>query len=224
VPDITQAPGSELWLRSETKTALQAFNALASRLGVAPVSRLGERTPLINQLRGEAAKRGLELDSFNGKMDELLRLDAPALLVLSRKGTRGTLLVALTGSRDGKIRIHPQLLGKSAFSRAELAPFWSGRAYILWRNGEKIRLPLARGAAGNDVIRVQILLQAAGAGSLEVNGTYDENTEKAVREFQKSRKISTTGKVGTLTLIRLYRAALGPSSPGPAAQPKGGGA
>jgi general secretion pathway protein A len=218
VPDSRVAPDSE------TQTALQAFNALASRMGVAPVSRLSERKPLITQLRGEAAKRGLELDSFNGKMDELLRLDTPALLDLTGKGIEGTLLVALTGSRNGKVRVHPPLLGKSALSRGELAPLWSGKAYILWRNGEKIRLPLSQGATGNDVIRVQILLQAAGAASLEVNGVYDENTAQAVKEFQRSKKISATGKLGPLTLIRLYREVLGPSSPGSGAQPRGGGA
>jgi general secretion pathway protein A len=224
VPDAGSAPGSEPSLPGGTKTALQAFNALAPRLGVAPVSRLSEQKPLIAQLRGEAAKRGLELDSFNGKIDELLRLDTPALLDLSGKGKMGPLLVALTGSSGGKVRFHPPLLGKSALSRGELAPLWSGRAYILWRNGEKIRIPLSQGASGSDVIRVQILLQAAGAASLEVNGVYDENTAQAVREFQRSKKISPTGKLGPLTLIRLYREVLGPSSAGPGAEPKGGGA
>jgi len=224
LPDFRQALGSELSLRSETKTAVQAFNALASMWRVTPVSRLSERTPLINQLKGEAAKRDLELDNFNGKMEELLRLDTPALLEISRKGTKGTLLVALTGSGGGRVRIHPPLLGRSAFSKAELAPLWSGRAYILWRNGESIRIPMSQGAEGNDVIRVQILLQAAGAGSLEVNGLYDENTAKAVKEFQKSKKISATGKLGRLTLIRLYKAVIGSSSPGLAVRPRGGGA
>jgi general secretion pathway protein A len=224
LPDSREAQGRELTLVNGTKTALQAFNALASQWGVAPVSRLSEQKPLIAQLRGEAAKRGLELDGFNGKMDELLRLDTPALLDLSGKGTSGPLLVALTGSRGGKVRVHPPLLGKSSLSRGELSPLWSGRSYILWRNSEKIRLPLLQGATGNDVIRVQILLQAAGAISLEVNGVYDDNTAQAVREFQRSKKISATGKLGPSTLIRLYRAVNIPSSPVPAAQPKGGGA
>ena len=221
LPDFRQALVSELSLRSETKTAVQAFNALTSLWQVAPVSRLNERTPLIKQLKSEAAKRDLELDNFNGKMDELLRIDTPALLEISRKGAKGPLLVALTGSSGGRVRVHPPLLGRSAFSKAELASLWSGRAYILWRNGENIGLPMSQGAAGNDVIRVQILLQAAGAGSLEVNGLYDENTAKAVKEFQKSKKISVTGKLGPLTLIRLYRAVLGQSSPGLAARAKG---
>jgi len=223
LPDFRQALVSELSLRSETKTAVQAFNALTSLWQVAPVSRLNERTPLIKQLKSEAAKRDLELDNFNGKMDELLRIDTPALLEISRKGAKGPLLVALTGSSGGRVRVHPPLLGRSAFSKAELASLWSGRAYILWRNGENIGLPMSQGAAGNDVIRVQILLQAAGAGSLEVNGLYDENTAKAVKEFQKSKKISVTGKLGPLTLIRLYRAVLGQSSPGLAARAKGEG-
>lgn len=215
------SPASELFRDSGKKTAIKAFNALASQLKTAPLSRLGDRAPLIRQLKGEAARRGLELDRFNGGLDELVRLDLPALLDVSRKGDKESYLVALTGSHGGRLSVHPSLLGRSSFRKDELAPLWSGRAYIIWKNDEKIGLPLKLGDSGGDVIRLQILLQAAGADSLVVNGVFDENTVKGVKEFQRSRKISVTGKVGPVTLIHLYRAVTGPLSQGYPASARG---
>jgi general secretion pathway protein A len=222
-PEFKQALRNEFSVRSETKNALQAFNALASGWQVTPVKQLNEKTPLMNQLKRQAKIKGLEVASFKGTMDELLRLDSPALLDLSPKETKGRFLVALTGFRDGKLLIHPPLLGRDAFSNAELSSLWSGNAYILWRNGEKIAFPLARGAAGASVTKLQTLLQAAGFRSIEADGFYDETTALTVKGFQASRRLSETGKVGPLTLLQLYKAA-GASFPSLVAVRKGGGA
>jgi hypothetical protein len=220
---LKQARNDEISTRNEAKNAVQAFNALASFWQVPPLRQLNERSPILDQLKGGAGKRDLELIHFNGRMDELLRLNFPALLNLSQKGTKGSILVALTGVRNGKLVIHPPLLGRNTFSKAEITPLWSGQAYIPWRNREKIHLPMAQGSAGNDVIRVQILLQAAGFRSVDVNGLYDEATAKTVKEFQASRKISATGKVGPITLIQLYKAVNGASLPSLGKNGKGGG-
>jgi hypothetical protein len=182
-----------------------------------------ERPPLINQIKGQAEKRHLEMAHFKGKMDELLRLDSPALLALSPKGMKGSYFVALTGVSNGKLQIYPSLLGRNSFSKAEIAPLWSGQAYIPWRNGEKIPLTMVQGAAGHDVIRLQVLMQTAGFRSVEVNGLYDEKMTKAIKEFQASRKISATGKVNPLTLIQLYKAVSGASAPSLGKHGKGGG-
>ncbi len=220
---VKQARNDEISPRGEAKNAVQAFNALASFWQVPPLRQLNERSPILDQLKGGAGKRDLELIHFNGRMDELLRLNSPALLNLSQKGTKGSILVALTGVRNGKLVIHPPLQGRNTFSKAEITPLWSGQAYIPWRNREKIHLPMAQGSAGNDVIRVQILLQAAGFRSVEVNGLYDEATAKTVKDFQASRKISVTGKVGPITLIQLYKTVNGASLPSLGRDGKGGG-
>ena len=144
-PEFKQALRNEFSVRSETKNALQAFNVLASGWQVPPVKQLDERTPLMNQLKRQAKIKGLEVAYFKGTMDELLRFDSPALLDLSPKETKGRFLVALTGFRDGKLLIHPPLLGRNAFSNAELGSLWSGNAYILWRNGERSPSPWPRG-------------------------------------------------------------------------------
>ena len=131
--------------------------------------------------------------------------------------------MALTGSTGGRLSIYPPISGRSSFRKDEIDRLWSGRSYILWRNNEKIGLPLKKGDSGSDVIRLQILLQSAGAGSFEVNGLFDENTAQEVRAFQRSRSISASGKVGPVTLIHLYRAVNVPSSPGHERSAKGGG-
>ena len=222
-PGFRQALRNEFSLRSETKNAVHAFNALASGWQVPPVKQLNDRTPLINQLKRQAKLKGLEVAPFKGTMAELLRLDSPALLDLSPGEAKGRFLVALTGFRDGKLLVHPPLLGRNAFSSAELSSVWSGNAYILWRNGERITIPMAQGAAGAAVTKLQTLLQAAGFRSIEANGFYDEFTAETVRSFQASRGISETGTVGPLTLLQLYKAS-GASFPRLVPVGKGGGA
>ncbi len=221
--DFKRALANELSLRSEAKNAVQAFNALAPLWKAAPVSQMNERPPLINQIKGQAEKRNLELAPFKGKLDDLLRLDSPALLAISPKGTKGNYLVALTGVRNGRLHIHPPLLGRNDFSKAEVASLWSGRAYIPWHNGERIPANLAKGAAGPDVIRLQVLLQTAGVRSVQVTGSYDESTVKGVREFQAARRIGASGKINPVTLIQLYKAVNGASTPSLTKPGKGGG-
>lgn len=223
LPVSKQALTNELSLRSEAKNAVQAFNAVSSFWQVPPIAQMNERPPMINQIKGQAEKKHLEMAHFKGKIDDLLRLDTPALLALSPKGMKGSYFVALTGVRDGKLQIYPSLLGRNSFSKAELAPLWSGQAYIPWRNGEKIPSTMAQGTAGPDVIRLQVLLQAAGFRSIEVTGMYDDNTVKTIKDFQKSRKISATGKINPITLIQLYKVVNGASAPSLGKHGKGGG-
>jgi general secretion pathway protein A len=222
-PDFRQTLRSELAVRSEVKTALQAYNALTSVLRAPPLRQLKDEAPLLQQLKRQAKSRLLEMTGFTGNMDDLLRLDSPALLLLSPKESKGNFLVALTGERDGKLLVHPPLLGRNTFSKAELASVWSGRAYLLWRNAEHIPLPMTEGASGNDVIRLQILLQVAGLRTIKANGRYDETTMKAVKDFQTSRRISATGEVGPITLIQLYKAVNAGSLPSLASTAKGDG-
>jgi type II secretory pathway predicted ATPase ExeA len=222
--DFKQTLNNELSLRSEAKNAVQAFNALVSFWQLPVVAQMKERYPLLKQIKGQAEKRHLELAPFKGKIDELLSLDSPALLALSPKGMKGSYFVALTGIHNGKLLIQPPLLGRNAFSKAEIIPLWSGQAYILWRNGEKIPFNMAQGATGPDVIRLQVLLQTAGFHSIVVNGFYDESTVNTIKDFQASRRIGATGKVNPITLIQLYKAVNGASAPSLAKHGNGGGA
>lgn len=221
--ELKQALRNELALLSETKTALSAFNALAPLWRAPAIDRLNEKLPVVKELKRQAEKRGLQLTTFTGSLDDLLRLDSPALLALTGKGATGGIIVALTGSRDGALLISPQLLGRGTFSKTELSTIWPGRAYLLWRNAERIPLRMAREARGERVRKLQGLLRTAGCRAVRVSGVYDESTVKAVEEFQGSRGLKKTGMVGPVTLIHLYKAAQGAALPSLAERKKAGG-
>lgn len=223
-PDFRHALFSELAVRSEVKNALQAFSALVSVWQAPPLGQLTDREPLLTQLRRQAKMRHLEVTGYTGSMDDLLRLDSPALLLLSPKESKGKFFIALTGERDGKLLVQPPLLGRTTFSKAEIASVWSGRAFLVWRNGENIPFPMATGAAGNGVRRLQVLLQVAGLrpSTKAASGFYDEETRQAVKYFQTSRRISATGSIGPVTLLQLYKSVRGSSFPTLSVSGKGG--
>jgi len=202
---VKQALREELSVRSETKSALQAFNSLAPIWRIPPLTQLNETSPVSREIRRQLQKRGMVVTTFRGSLDELLRLDSPALLAISANDGRNGFLVAITGVREGNIIISPPLLGRSSFPKSELLHLWSGSAYIAWRNSEEIPIGIGPGEEGPSVKRIQEMLQQAGLSGFSVNGSYDPATYRAVREFQASRGVKDTGTVGPLTLIQLYR-------------------
>ncbi|HEY6874640.1 MAG TPA: AAA family ATPase [Geobacteraceae bacterium] len=213
------ALATDLPLLSETKTALQAFNALAPRWHVPTVSALNEKAPVAKTLKRLARKRNLEMTPFKGSMEELIRLDTPALLVLSAQKGNGGVLVALTGTRGGNVTIAPPLAGRTTFTAAEASAVWSGQAYLLWRNRRNVPLNMTPGMRGPNVRKLQALLLEAGCRAVQANGVYDRATVNAVRAFQASHGLRETGITAPATLIRLYRAAeVSPNGP-----VKGGG-
>lgn len=62
---------------------------------------------------------------------------------------------------------------------------------------------VARGSRGNQVQHVQTLLITQGYLMDKADGVFGNNTEYAVRAFQKSKGLSVTGKVDDGTLARL---------------------
>jgi len=213
VPELRQALRADLSVRSEAKSAVQSFNALASLWHAPSIRRLDETLPVAKEIRRQAEKRNLVMTPFSGSLDELVRLDSPALLVISAKEGKADFLLALTGVRDGNLLVSPPLLGRTVFSMSEFPPLWSGRAYILWRNPEEIPLALTRGSRGAKVKKLQGLLRTAGFRDLKVNGVYDGATVKAVKGFQSSRGVKETGNAGPFTLIHLYKVSKSPATP-----------
>ncbi|EYE88893.1 hypothetical protein Q428_05580 [Fervidicella metallireducens AeB] len=59
--------------------------------------------------------------------------------------------------------------------------------------------------SGDDVKKVQCILNEAGYYEGEITGVYDERTKKAVIEFQRDNSIRQTGNVGKLTRDALLK-------------------
>lgn len=192
---------------TEAESAANAFNALAPLWNIPPLPR-GGIAHVPQDLERLAGERGVRLARFTGSLGLLLRADSPALLEFTLPGTGGRRFVALTGTKDGRLLIAPPLQGRTSMSGAELESFWSGRAFLTWKNFREIP-QLAPGEKGEAVVRLQQLLRETGRYTGEVSGRYDRQTAAAVRAFQAACGIAPDGRTGAQTLLFLYHAGKG---------------
>ena len=193
----------ELALAPERENAIQAFNAVARFWGVRPVVQYqGKLAPDLDRL---AERRQLRLLTVSGSLDDLLRLNSPALLEVSLPGNAGKRYLAITGLTGNQVAITPSPAGRNAISRDELATLWSGQAYIPWRNYEEIPNITTQGTTGAHVTRLQRLLATAGVYQGKPSGVFDQTTISAVEQFQNKRGVPVDGRIGERTLLLLYQ-------------------
>jgi general secretion pathway protein A len=87
----------------------------------------------------------------------------------------------------------------------EIRFYWSGIAYIPWKNFLSIWGTIPSHTFKDSIISLKILLHELGFNNVEMNETYDEWTRLAIEELQSKYGIPIDGFVGPLTKIILYR-------------------
>ncbi len=187
----------------ETSSAVQAFNALAVRWKVPPVTGPVSRAKFTG-LDSLASSRSLRISSFSGNLGALLRMNLPAVLELTLPGVDGKRYLALTGGDSGRLMVLPSVAGKNYVTRAELDKVWSGRAYLVWKNFLEIPLGLKSGSKGESVGQLQALLKAAGFYKGNATNLFDGPTTASVEKFQSAHGLLIDGIVGNNTLMLLY--------------------
>lgn len=207
-----QLLGQELGKTTEIESAFAACNSLLKRWNVSPLTG-DPALKSIRDLEGQTTARGLKLARFNGSLGLLVRLDYPAILEFNLPGIRGKRYLALDGVDQGKFLIAPPIAGRNTLSSAELESIWSGAAWLPWQNFRDIPVMTAAGKHGDNATRLQQLLRDARAYKGEPTGIVDAATIAAIREFQAAHGLPPDGKVGTQTLMLLYRS--GGNFPGP---------
>ena len=204
IADFPDAVGRELAGVREMESAVMAFNVLAKLWNVEPAVAY-KSVSASKGLNALALQRDLHLLRIKGDLKTLLRLNSPVLLEFSRAGIKGKRFLAITGTDGNSLLIAPPLLGRSSLTIAELESFWSGNAYLLWKNYRNIPALLEPAAKGSKVTDLQQMLAIKGYYKGKPTGIYDAATVKAVKAFQSARGIATDGRVGGLTLLVLYR-------------------
>src|SRR5262245_15046365 len=154
-------------VRTATDVVLAAWG---ERALVVDESRLPDDLPSV------AWRRGLQELTLTSNRSMLRLLDLPALLALRIPGAKDVRYAALTGMDPGRVAL--SIDGQPTIVDAgTLDQFWSGQAYVFWRDFEGLGPSLSRGATGTAVTRLQQLLSRVGALRGKPTGVFEIGTE-----------------------------------------------
>jgi len=149
-----------------------------------------------------AAKLNLRCLQGKGDLDDLRRLDRPAVLVLHDDPTAPTYAV-LTALDAGGATL--EIAGKrQSVSLDALAARFDGEFITFWRAPRSWRDEVAAGDHGPDVDWLaKRLAQIYGLKKPAENQALDAPLQRRLREFQLSQKLKADGVAGPKTFIRL---------------------
>jgi len=202
--DLSRAMAAELGNLTESESARRAFNALAGSWKVEPVPEYPPGEPGKGMERA-ALDRKLLFYRFSGNLGALLRMDSPAVLEITLPGVLGKRFISLVGIENGKLLVDPPIAGEKTLAFDELEKYWSGQAFLLWKDALNLMAKISPAAKGDPVKQLQALLREAGTYTHPGTGVYDRDTRSAVRQFQSSKGIEEDGIAGGQTLMSLYR-------------------
>lgn len=142
------------------------------------------------------------LNSRNG-MEILRKLNLPAVLELRPPEAVSPVYLALTGV-DGDSVVLDCDRGPIRISGAALGPYWSGQAFVPWRNFYGLEGIIPRNAPDDAVVTLKMMLRDIGFVDLEPTAVFDEKTRQAIQYLQEKHRVAVDGAVGPQTKIILY--------------------
>ena len=170
-------------------------------------------TPYLNDIdndqtyfRLSAKPNGLFIHRLETDMEFLKKLNLPAILEFYPPGSPDPGYLTLCRLDGDQI----MLKGKNdtewiVTNLAELEFYWSGVAYMPWKNFHSIWGTIPTQSYKDSVITLKLLLQDIGFENVAIDEKYDEFTQNAIESIQAKYGIPVDGYVGPLTKIILYR-------------------
>ena len=163
--------------------------------------------------RDAAAAAHLELRRVDADLALLTHLDLPVVLefrlednprpryltMVRVDGELLTLTTGLGGDGAGEVVVSPEALNW----------YWTGSAYLAWRDFLGIGTTVPLGGGAEAVRKVKQLLAAAGLPVANPIAEYDDFTRTLVEQIQASHGLEPDGVVGALTKVCLYNASPG---------------
>jgi len=151
----------------------------------------------------QAARQGLRCRSARGGLDELRRLDRPAVLEL-RNGRGQAWFATLTGIDDGAATVEIDTESRKLPLEA-LGAQWSGQYVLLWRLPPEASETLRAGDRGPAVAWLARQLAKAQGRTIDPgrDAVFDEALVRQVRQFQLAQGLIPDGAVGPQTLVRI---------------------
>lgn len=191
--------------RTILQTRKQALTAVLTRWDLLPGDPKARERVLSLDIYQAANALGLQCARFQGNMDRIRSLNVPVVLEMRVGQNPEKRFVAILGMDETKAKIDPPLRDGSEAVPAELLEkFWSGTAYVLWRDPVGGEVFLREGMRGTTVLWLQNSLRELGFYDGKATGTFDPATVRAVRAFQAGHHLEEDGILGPQTRILLY--------------------
>ena len=153
-----------------------------------------------------AAKRnGMLVQRVLGDLDQLQRLNLPAILEFSPSEFNTPVYLTVHNVGDETMSLFGNPESKViALKTDDIKDHWTGIAYVPWKDFYGCTGEIPTYAPKASVKALKLLLKDIGYRDLEINPIYDDQTKQAVVDIQKKNGLPADGVVGPFTKIVLY--------------------
>ena len=150
--------------------------------------------------------KGISIHRLEATLDLLKRLNLPAIMEFYPTGSEESGYLTLSRI-EGDLYVFdsPDGLSPIVSGSAEINMYWSGIAYVPWKNFLSIWGTIPRHSNKDSIITLKLLLHELGYDNVALNYEYDEPTRLAIEEIQAKYGMPVDGFVGPLTKIILYQ-------------------
>lgn len=148
-----------------------------------------------------ADDRGLKCQVVNMKMERILKLGYPTIFEVKDGMKQGYVSVVGVWGK----RMYTDVTTGQWVEKEWLVKYWSGEAYIFWKDIRNIKNILKRGDKGGDVSWLQEALSEIGYSGREATAYFGKDTEKSLILFQSANLLDGTGELDDPTKMILYK-------------------
>jgi general secretion pathway protein A len=155
----------------------------------------------------EAKLHDLELKSIATESDLALiqALNLPAIFTFYLAGHTWPKYLAAAYIDTEKVYFFADAQSQTvSVDRDIFLQYWSGEAYIVWKNFKNLNWVISQGSQGQDVLTLKKLLLRLGYSSVIITDSYDNDTVQLIKDIQAKHSLHVDGIVGTFTKIALY--------------------
>jgi general secretion pathway protein A len=156
--------------------------------------------------RLSARPHGFSILRLESDMNILMTLNLPAILELYPPGSPSPGYLTLSSIDGDRLQLGgPGDNTRVETNAADVEFYWSGIAYIPWKNFQSIWGTIPKQSYKDSIITLKLLLHDIGFTDFEINEEYDDITQDAIETIQAKYGVPVDGFVGPLTKIILYR-------------------
>ena len=152
-----------------------------------------------------ATQNGFSSLPIQDDLELVKKLDKPAILECYLPGEPAPRYVVVKAIDGNRLTLEAGVAKASVEAEiSDLKSYWTGSAYILWKNLLGLAATRPFRLSGDSVITLKIVLKEIGFGDIHINASYDQETREAIKQIQEKHALKTDGIVGPLTQIALY--------------------